>query len=121
MANENDMFLVGFPLAMAIFAALLNDGAILSIFAAIGSLATALAAAAAISIAGGIQLFGSGVEIKDFTIKLTFITTFLTAFFASNVLIGLNLILAMPLGIGIIFFGVLATLYVFGMFGMVGN
>jgi hypothetical protein len=121
MANSSDMGLISLPLALAIFAALLNDGTALSVFASIGALAAAVAVTAVLATVGGIQIFGSGVEIKDFSLKLTFVTTFLTVFYTSNILIGLNLILAVPLGLGLIIFGLLTTLFVLGMFGMVSG
>jgi hypothetical protein len=118
MASSTNMGLIGLPLVCAVFAVLLNNNAFGLVFATIGSLAAAVATTAAISVAGGIQIFGSGVDIKDFSIKLTFVTTFLTVFYASNIILGLNLIISIPMGFGLIITGVLTTMYVFGMFGI---
>ena len=118
MASSNDMGLIGLPLALAIFAVLYNNGIVTSIFATITSLVVAIAATATISIVGGFQIFGSGVDVKDFSIKLTFVTTFLTVFFASNIVAGINLFLSIPWGFGLILIGVLTTMYVMGMFGI---
>jgi hypothetical protein len=118
MASSSDMGLVLVPLSMAVFAVLFNSGIVASIFATIGSLAAAIAATAAIQAVGGIQILGSGGDIKDFSIKLTFVTTFLTVFYGSNVILGLNLFLSVPWGFGIIMLGVFTTMYVMGMFGI---
>lgn len=118
MANKSDMTLIGVPIAAAVFATLLQSGAVLTIFAAIGSLAAAVLAASVIGSVGNISILGSGVNIDGWTIKMTFVTVFLTVFYASNVIGGLNLIISMPIGIGIIIFGALTTMYVLGMFGI---
>ena len=121
MTDTVDWGLIGLPLAAAIFAVIINNDPTIVIFAAIGSLAVAIAATAVVQAVGGIKILGSGIDIKDWTLKMTFVTTFLTVFYTSNLLIGLNTIMSIPLGIGAIIFGVFTTMYVFGMFGMASS
>lgn len=119
MANSSDYGLLGLPIVCAVFAVLLQaNGGLVLIFATITSLAIAIVATAAIDTLGGVQIFGSGVDIGDFSVKLTFVTTFLTVFYTSNLIGGLNLIASLPWGLGLIIFGSLTTMYVFGMFGL---
>ena len=119
---EYNLTLIGIPLGISILAVLIQENAaLLLIFTTVAAFGIAIAATAITSALGSVQIFGSGVDLKDWSLNFIFTTTFLTGFYLSNIVAGLNIILTMPLGFGILIFGVLSTMYVLGMFEYVAS
>lgn len=125
--NEALLFLIGLPLAISMFASMLNGGVVSTIFITVAALVVAIAAAiAAQALGSGASgsILGTGIElpdIKDFSLKLIFSSTFLGALYLGNVIGGITLILSVPLGIGLIIFGVLTTLYTLGLYSILAG
>lgn len=124
MVSITGMSLIGFPIAASVFSTLLSVGAVTVVFITIAAfiISGAVVGIMALTSGASFSIFGSGVTLpdqKDWSLKFVFTLTFLSSFYASNVIGGLGLILAMPLGIGIVLTGIFSTMFVFGLFGAV--
>ncbi len=117
MGNSDALGLIALPIAMAVFLTLLNEslGPTLLIFTSVASFIIAVSVSAITSVVGAVEIFGSGVDMKDWSLNFVFVTTYLAAFYGTNVVAGLGLILSVPFGIGIVVLGVLSSMFVFGM------
>jgi hypothetical protein len=124
MVSITGMGLIGFPIAASVFSTLLSLGAVNVVFITIAAFAISAAVTGLLALTSGVsfQVFGTGVTLpdqKDWSLKFIFTLSFLSSFYASNVIGGLSLILSMPLGIGLVLTGIFSTMFVFGLFGAV--
>jgi hypothetical protein len=124
MVSITGMGLIGFPIAASVFSTLLSLGAVNLVFITMAAFIVSAAVTGFVALTSGVSfyVFGSGFTLpdqKDWSLKFIFTLTFLSSFYASNVIGGLSLILSMPLGIGLVLTGIFSTMFVFGLFGAV--
>lgn len=116
--------LIGLPVAAATFATLLTSmGPTLILFIGIGAIAVAFVAAGIAQLLSGasFSILGTGLtlpQVTGWSLRFLFTTTFLTAYYAANLISGLNVLGGMPYYFGVLIVGVLSTMFIFGVFSM---
>jgi len=114
-----DKILIGLPVGLSMFLVMLTSDGTGLLLLGITTIATVVITAAVTGIVGsfdGISFLGFGVDFSDWGKRFLAIFTFVSVYFLSNMLAGLNLILSIPSYLGVAAFLVLSVCLVFGLY-----
>lgn len=116
---RTDFMLISIPIVYAFLSMLVYSSLEVMLYAGILAIITGAVAAVVVTTLGGIHIFGSGVDIKDFTVRMAFITTALTAFWGSYLVLSFSsgtVMADFPDSFKTILIAVLSMMYVFGLY-----